>query len=148
MNSFLPWLLWIAVTIGLIVYFAFRLQSNDQSLFLPGPTTDGHYQIELDCQACHTPMMGIKEQACLDCHGADLEAANDSHPKNKFTDPRNADRLEKLDARKCITCHIEHRPDQTHEMGLTLPEDYCFHSVLHETEIKCRLPSLGSRHSS
>jgi len=126
-NSFLPWLLWIAVTIGLIVYFAFRLQSNDQSLFLPGPTTDGHYQIELDCQACHTPMMGIKEQACLDCHGADLEAANDSHPKNKFTDPRNADRLEKLDARKCITCHIEHRPDQTHEMGLTLPEDYCFH---------------------
>lgn len=117
----------MALTIALIAYFVVKLKSEDQSVFLPGHSTDGHYQIELDCQACHTPMMGVKEQACYDCHSADLEAADDSHPKKKFTDPRNADRIAKLDARKCVTCHIEHRADQTHAMGLTLPEDYCFH---------------------
>lgn len=71
--------------------------------------------------------MGINEQSCIDCHGADLTSANDSHPKSKFTDPRNADLLGKLDATKCITCHIEHRHDRTHAMGLTIPEDYCLY---------------------
>lgn len=112
---------------GLTGYLCFRLYSDDQRIFLPGHSTDGHYQIELDCQACHTPMMGIKENACLDCHGPALEAAKDSHPKKKFTDPRNADRVAKLDARKCITCHVEHRPERTRSMGVTLPDDYCFH---------------------
>jgi hypothetical protein len=89
-------------------YLTYRLRGPDQSVFLPGPTTHGHYQIEMDCRACHTPMMGVREQACYDCHGADLKEANDTHPKSKFTDPRNADRLTHLDARNCVTCHIAH----------------------------------------
>ena len=108
-------------------YLTYRLRGPDQRVFLPGPTTHGHYQIEMDCRACHTPMMGVREQACYDCHGADLKETNDTHPKSKFTDPRNADRLAHLDARNCVTCHIEHRPEQTAAMGLTLPEDYCAH---------------------
>ncbi|MEL7049586.1 MAG: NrfA- nitrite reduction protein, partial [Pseudomonadota bacterium] len=65
------------------------------------------------------------EKTCKGCHAADLDASKDSHPIKKFRDPRNADRLEKLAANKCITCHTEHRPDVTHAMGVTLPEDYC-----------------------
>ncbi|MEL6189484.1 MAG: NrfA- nitrite reduction protein, partial [Myxococcota bacterium] len=52
---------------------------------------------------------------------------NDSHPRTKFTDPRNADRVAILDARWCVTCHQEHRPEVTGTMGLSLPGDYCFH---------------------
>lgn len=115
------------MTLGLVTYFSSRFNSTDASVYLPGKSTNGHYQIELDCNACHTPMMGVKEQACLNCHGADLEEIDDSHPKSKFTDPRKADQLKKIDARKCITCHIEHREHRTHAMGLTIPEDYCFH---------------------
>lgn len=101
----------------------------DRSVFLPGRTTDGHYQIELACDACHTERFGDRasmQSACIECHGAELVRADDSHPKSKFTDPRNADRVEILDARLCITCHQEHRPEITGTMGLSLPGDYCY----------------------
>lgn len=103
------------------------LFSKDQTSFLPGETTHGHYQIELACDACHDPFMGVKEDACMECHGERLKLSKDSHPKEKFLDPRNADRVEILDARKCVTCHQEHRPDITLPMGLTLQGDYCYY---------------------
>jgi len=62
----------------------------------------------------------------MNCHGEELKHADDSHPKSKFTDPRNAKRVKKLDARQCVTCHVEHRPEITHTMGVTVPEDVCY----------------------
>jgi len=108
-------------------YLTYRLRGPDRRVFLPDKTTHGHYQIELACNACHTPMMGVKEDSCIECHGAELKLANDSHPKSKFTDPRNADRLKLLDASNCLTCHKEHMPERTGAMGVSLPGDYCFH---------------------
>ena len=102
----------------------------DRALFLPGETTDGHYQIELQCETCHGEGFSDEkalQAACVRCHGSELEQANDSHPQTKFTDPRNADRVAILDARWCSTCHREHRPEITSTMGLSLPKDYCFH---------------------
>lgn len=99
-----------------------------RSRFLPGATTHGHYQIELACNACHTDSFGGKDalqEACMSCHGAELKEARDSHPRSKFTDPRNAERAVKLEAALCVTCHVEHRPEITHTAGVTLPEDFC-----------------------
>jgi len=121
------WIAGLGVVTGLAAYYGMKLKSEDQTAFLPGETTHGHYQIEMSCETCHTPMNGVKEESCMQCHEADLKAVNDSHPKSKFTDPRNADRVAVLDARNCLTCHKEHVPKQTHAMGLTLPEDYCFY---------------------
>jgi hypothetical protein len=121
---------WIAasvVTLALAGYFTSRLLGEDRLVFTPGVMTHGHYQIELACNACHMPFAGVNQQACIDCHGTRLAASNDSHPKKKFEDPRNADRLEVLNALVCVTCHLEHRPQQTRAMGVTLPHDYCFH---------------------
>ena len=101
--------------------------SEDQRLFLPGDTTHGHYQIELACDACHDPDGGINANSCTDCHQAELDAINDSHPGKKFRDPRNADMLQHIDATQCITCHTEHAPERTGEMGATVPKDFCFH---------------------
>jgi predicted CXXCH cytochrome family protein len=101
----------------------------DRSVFLPGATTDGHYQIEGGCETCHTANfsdVSQMQEACVECHAAELERVDDSHPRTKFTDPRNADRVEVLDARWCTTCHQEHRPEITSTMGLSLPVDYCF----------------------
>jgi hypothetical protein len=66
------------------------------------------------------------QEACVRCHGEALKASADSHPEAKFTDPRNADRVRQLDARYCVTCHREHRPELVSTMGLSLPKDYCF----------------------
>ena len=101
-----------------------------RTMLLPGKSTHGHHQIELSCESCHAKPFGGREalqEACVRCHGAELKAANDTHPLSKFTDPRNADRLEKLDATRCVTCHIEHRPAITRAMGVTLAGDFCFH---------------------
>ena len=101
----------------------------DRTVFLPGATTDGHYQIEIQCNECHTDNfadVSSLQDACTGCHAAELKLADDSHPRTKFTDPRNADRVEMLDARWCVTCHQEHRPEVTQTMGLSLPGDYCY----------------------
>ena len=130
-------LTWLALSSALAAMFAIPMffpeydipKPLDRDVFLPGATTDGHYQIELACETCHTENfsdMTSMQTACVDCHGAELELANDSHPRSKFTDPRNADRVEVLDARWCVTCHQEHRPEITASMGLSLQADYCY----------------------
>lgn len=127
MRKHFSWFCGLLITIGVGGYLTFSLLTDrNRTIFLPGETSHGHYQIETKCDACHTPMMGVKQEACLQCHAEELRIANDTHPERKFTDPRNADRVAVLDARKCITCHVEHESDMTYSMGLTLPEDYCF----------------------
>lgn len=134
------WIVWgvlSVVTIGIPGAGIWYDGSKDSSLLaparlamLPGDTSHGHYQIELACESCHTDPFGGREslqQACVGCHGAELAEADDSHPASKFEDPRNMDRLERLDASQCVTCHVEHRPEFTHPMGVTQPRDFCFH---------------------
>lgn len=129
MKRKVPWILWLLSTIVMVMYLSntMRSETADRGLFLPGVTTVGHYQIELACQVCHTPGMGVLQDACINCHGAELETASDSHPPKKFKPLDKADLVERLDARFCITCHQEHAADRTHAMGLTLPTDYCYH---------------------
>lgn len=120
-----PWLAWGMTTIGMAALLTYKWTSPDRRAFLPGKTSRGHYQIERACNACHTPGMGVKEEACYHCHAEELKLANDSHPKSKFTDPRNADRLKLIKADNCVLCHREHLPEQTRAMGVTMPDDYC-----------------------
>lgn len=126
---------------GLALYLSARLQGDDRSVFVPAATTSGHHQIELACEACHVGAFSgadAMQNACEGCHLEALDEARDAHPKAKFTDPRNADRTAKLDARYCMTCHAEHKPSATHAMGLTVPEDYC---VLCHDQIADERPS-------
>lgn len=129
-KNVLLWFVWFLLTVGLTMFYALKFYDDDadKSVFLPGETTHGHHQIELDCEACHSENFSDGEAlqaSCMNCHGEALKENRDKHPKSKFTDPRNADRLEMLDARYCVTCHVEHRPEMTLDMGLTIPLDYC-----------------------
>ncbi len=125
------WKIWIVLVFGLSGYLGAQLFVNeDKPDFLIGQTTHGHFQIEMECDACHGNGFegddGMQE-ACVSCHAAELKESQDSHPKSKFTDPRNVGVLEKVDARYCVACHVEHNEDIAHPMGVTLPEDFCFH---------------------
>lgn len=104
------------------------LLAKIRQVFVPGHMTSGHHQIEIACESCHTSPFGgheILQNACVRCHGAALAQADDKHPLTKFTDPRNAELLAHLDARQCVTCHVEHRPEITLAMGMTQPKDVC-----------------------
>ena len=123
------WVLWIATSLVLGIVLAAWLQGQaNRRFFLPGPTSHGHHQVELACGACHGNPFGggeVIQDACINCHGKELKTSKDAHPKSKFTDPRNADRIKNLDATLCVTCHVEHRPEITLKMQLTRPVDYC-----------------------
>jgi formate-dependent nitrite reductase cytochrome c552 subunit len=126
------WLIWLIATAALAGWLVLTLMDEgeaDKTMFLPGKTSAGHHQIEQVCTACHSESFADKDAvqaACEGCHAVALKAAKDDHPKSKFTDPRNADRIEVLDARYCVACHVEHRPEITLEMGVTVPADTCY----------------------
>jgi hypothetical protein len=126
------WIGWSILTAGLVGYLVYSLLNEtgldavaSRWVFLPAGTTAGHHQIELACETCHTPFQGVKQDACLGCHAEELKLAEDSHPKRKFTDPRNTNRVALLDARLCTTCHREHKPEITKPMGVSQPDDFC-----------------------
>ncbi|MGE3916791.1 MAG: cytochrome c3 family protein [Hyphomicrobiaceae bacterium] len=124
------WLIWLLATVaaGIVLAGGMVFGGPTRTSHVIGRTSDGHHQIELACTACHsTPFAGADaiQTACVGCHGVDLTSAKDSHPAKKFDDPRNADRLTRLEARRCVTCHTEHRPAITSAMGVTLPGDFC-----------------------
>ncbi len=130
MNTRKLWLLWVLSSIaGAAVLVAGVVYGGPMRPYLLiGKTTSAHHQIELSCASCHTsPFSGRAgiEKACLSCHKDELKAVDDSHPAKKFRNPRNADRLEKLAANKCITCHTEHKPKITNAISVTLPDNYC-----------------------
>ena len=119
-------MVWFVCSAGAATYLSLNMfKEEEKTAFLPDTTSHGHYQIEMKCAECHTPMMGVKQDACVRCHAEDLKLGHDSHPETKFNDPRNFEMIAKIDARKCITCHTEHRPDKTDDAGVTLPMDYC-----------------------
>ena len=119
-------------TIGLLLWLSNTMltESTDKTVFMPGDLTDGHYQLQLACTACHGDPLGgrdVLQDACVNCHGDDRKKPFDSHPASKFRDPRNADRLENIDALHCVSCHAEHKPGITRDNGVTQPQDLCVH---------------------
>ena len=137
-SRFRPWLMWLgmnAIIGGPFLYALFTPQARLKTFWTPGQMTAGHYQIELDCDACHSPVddssqhssANVMQDACNRCHAEELENSRDTHPSSKFNDPTNADRLQILDAQNCLSCHQEHLPERTLSAGLTMPKDYCWH---------------------
>jgi len=129
-NKFL-WGLWILMMLSFgLVLMSKLTDGENRSLFMPGPLTHGHQQITLACDACHRQLEdggdGL-QQSCIDCHGKVRVKPFNSHPRSKFTDPRNAELLQKIDVLQCVSCHIEHRPEITQTGGYTQPVDFCFH---------------------
>ena len=106
---------------------------GDRRMLLIGKTTDGHHQIETACETCHaaSPFASAAaaekalNRTCRKCHEAELKVADDSHPRKKFRNPRMAAYREKLDARLCTSCHIEHRPEITRASAVTVAMDFC-----------------------
>jgi len=136
-------ILWLLIT-SATAYWCINLFyfKEDKSALLPGETTHGHHQIELECAVCHTEeaqknvftSSGVPSSACSACHGESLSHFSDSHPVIKFKNPENAIYTELLNVRDCITCHREHNQKITGEMSVTVPKDYCAHC--HEDVLK------------
>lgn len=130
----LLWVVWGLITLfGVGAVMAKLYVGGDRTVLLPDQTAGAHHQLEISCETCHTSD-AFESQAtvrkdinktCTTCHKDELKAADDSHPKKKFTNPRMAPYWEKIDGRFCTSCHVEHQPEITGPMMVTLPGDFC-----------------------
>jgi thioredoxin reductase len=98
-----------AAVLGLGALAAGLLVFGEAPVLSPGPLSDTHAQLDLDCRACHAPFQGVAS-GCESCHGA-LPDANahgragiscaECHPEH-----RGADASLVADAREdCAGCH-------------------------------------------
>ncbi len=133
---------WIIILSALGFYLVTTLinEKTDKRLFLPADTSNGHHQIEEQCDLCHEPFGELKEQGCLDCHAKSLSKASDSHEVKLFKDPRNEQMLEDMNAASCLTCHNEHQQDN-YPNGVTVAKDFCVHC--HEDVAEDRVTHKG-----
>ena len=120
---------WITLCFALFIYYGSPIvfARADKTNLMPQVLMDGHYQIEQSCNACHTAYQGVQQKACTNCHAEELKAVNDSHAVKKFRDPRNAVKLEKINALECKTCHDDHKPKTTRVLGVTIEPSFCIH---------------------
>ena len=120
---------WISISLLLFAYYGspFLFSSANKSKLTPGALINGHYQIEESCSACHTPFEGVSQDACLNCHAAELKAINDSHSVSKFKDPRNAAKLTQINALECKACHDDHKPNLVTQLGVTVEDRFCIY---------------------
>ncbi len=126
------WTIWFIASALLVLIFVYQLLGDgvSKAIFMPGDLSAGHHQLENACESCHTNAFGggeVLQEACINCHGDQRVKPFDSHPRSKFKDPRNANRLEKINALMCTSCHVEHKPEITQKDGFTQPIDFCFH---------------------
>ena len=98
----------VGAGIILLVWLAavFALGTEQQRIFLPGETSEGHFLFETSCASCHEGFKPVTNETCMRCHEAEM--VEDKHGPKKFRDPRWASDLEKLEVLTCTTCHNEH----------------------------------------
>jgi hypothetical protein len=67
-----------------------------QGMVEPGPLSSKHAFLARDCEACHTPHLGVTGDRCIACH------ANNAALLGKQSTAFHAD------VQECSGCHIEH----------------------------------------
>lgn len=124
----------IALCLLLMGWLGSAFALDHKTLFLPGPTSDGHVLFEASCASCHQGFQPVSNETCLRCHEAEM--ATDAHGAKKFRDPRWAAELAKLEVLTCTTCHNEHV--HMFGRGVHLQPDLCMtcHAEIITGELK------------
>jgi hypothetical protein len=122
-------------------YLVRALITRDEAPLSPGAASPGHAHMQGACAECHTGDRAEVQPSCVRCHGAGLAAENDSHAASRFDDPSRAGDLARLDATRCVTCHLEHRPHLTDSQSVTVPADFCV--VCHQDVLTTRPTHAG-----
>jgi len=125
-NRWFWWFIWTFLLLAVSTFIMINEETN-REFFMPGPSIDGHYQIQERCDLCHDALGGVRQKKCLSCHEAELKKVNDSHGRKKFRDPRIAADIDKINVRKCRVCHIDHKLANVNKMGVTIASDFCIH---------------------
>jgi hypothetical protein len=85
-----------AAVVAVIVGFAIWLYAGEEAS-KPGSLIKAHEDVISDCETCHIPWRGVREEMCLQCHS--------------FSDPDALKPWLRFHAaeKHCLKCHVEHR---------------------------------------
>jgi Cytochrome c3 len=103
---------WAWLALGILVWCAVSIYLLVSPLrYVPGPVMQAHASFEQRCDTCHTPWRGLKNEACIACHGAFIKT-------NPHAAVVMAGSGGELDAGRplasfsnrlgCLSCHSEH----------------------------------------
>ena len=107
------WNVYIMGGIGLLVVgglFGFIAFSSPGSVIANGPLSSNHASFSGDCSSCHSPLNGVTDENCADCHekyGDELGMYSfDSHYLYRTKDFSRIGATSNEQA--CYACHTEH----------------------------------------
>jgi len=123
------YLFWLILLIVLAFYFYSKLSVDDKTILIQGKTSNGHYQIEEECDSCHVindkhELGEVKKDKCLSCHSEKTRSNTkaNSHRAKLFEADDKTEQRNILRADQCVTCHEEH---QLGRAGTSQPTDFC-----------------------
>ena len=107
------WNIYIIGGIGLLIVggiFAVMAKSSPGSVVSNGPLSSSHASFSNDCSSCHSPMNGVTDANCADCHekyGSELGIYSfDTHYLYRSKDISRIGATGNEEA--CFACHAEH----------------------------------------
>ena len=130
MNRTVKIIIWINLAVIAVLAFAYP-----HLMIRPGNLIPDHAELEQDCFACHTPMLGAQSHKCVDCHKVKdigiLTTKGKLVTKSAIKTP--VPFHQKLIVQECIACHSDHtgvipfRMQQTFSHALLEPatRDQC-----------------------
>lgn len=130
MSRFVKTIMWANLAVIAVLAFVYP-----HLTISPGQLIPDHRELEQDCFACHTPILGARSGKCIECHTVkDIGIRTTKgkpiiNPASKSPVPFH----QKLVEQECIVCHSDHtgvmpfRKHQTFSHDLLEPEtrDLC-----------------------
>lgn len=105
MNRFVKAIIWANMAVIAALAFAYP-----HLVISPGKLLVGHHNLETDCFACHTPLIGAQSNKCITCHA--VKDIGILTSKGLALPPR-VDKTpvpfhQHLIEQECIACHSDH----------------------------------------
>ncbi|MDH5477295.1 MAG: cytochrome c3 family protein [Nitrospinota bacterium] len=131
----------IAAGLSIVAFVWVKGQTEAGKIFLDGPLSMKHKELEDDCESCHLPWQGVSEAKCMACHEEkkhfqlvhpEVKGLRDSPCTTCHSDPKHL-KVKDVDARAtCVDCHREHK-GETNSLKLVKTEECvnCHHFDVH-----------------
>lgn len=96
------------VTLGVIILLVLAI-IYPVPMISPGRLIDGHAELEKDCFACHTPLIGSRSAKCIECHKVADIGLKDTKGVTIVKEKESVAFHQELIEEDCVSCHSDHK---------------------------------------
>ncbi len=96
------------VTAGVVILLVLAI-IYPLPMISPGRLIDGHAELETDCFACHTPLIGSRSAKCVECHKVADIGLKDTKGVAIVKQKKSVAFHQELSEEDCVSCHSDHK---------------------------------------